>query len=95
MSRGVGPSEGLIRERFGPIAIDMALVSQGPTLGYVIRRWSLFGIPMPLWLGPSTIATEYADAQGRFRFDVELRHPFLGLLTHYAGSLSPTDQAAS
>jgi len=84
-----GRSQGLIRERFGPIAVDMALVLLGPGLTYVIRRWSLVGIPMPLWFGPKTNATESVDAEGRFRFDIELWHPFVGLLVHYAGWLVP------
>jgi len=84
-----GRSAGLIRERFGPIAVDMALVLQGPRLCYAIRRWSLLGIPMPLWLGPRTNASESVDAEGRFRFDIKLWHPFIGLLVHYAGWLVP------
>lgn len=85
-----GRSEGLIRERFGSIAVDMALVLQGSSMTYVIRRWSLLGLPMPLWLGPKTIATESVDAEGRFRFDIKLWHPFIGSLVHYAGWLIPS-----
>jgi len=87
-------SEGLIRERSGPIAIDMALMLQGSRMSYLIRRWSLFGVPMPLWLGPKTIAVETVDAAGRFCFDIELWHPFTGLLVHYAGWLQPSHDAA-
>ncbi len=87
LSRGEGRSEGLIRERFGPLSIDMALLLNDPTLEYVVRRWSVLGIPMPRWLGPTTSAREFVDRQGRFNFDVELRHPLFGLLTHYAGWL--------
>jgi hypothetical protein len=85
-----GRSAGLIRERFGPIAVDMALVVRGPSMTYVIRRWSLLGIPMPLWLGPKTSATESVDAEGRFRFDIKLWHPFIGSLVHYSGWLVPS-----
>ena len=88
-----GRSEGLIRERFGAIAIDMALVVEAMRLSYVIRRWSLFGMHMPLCIGPSTKAFELVDASGRFNFDVELRHPLLGLLVHYAGWLAPSSDA--
>jgi hypothetical protein len=89
LTLATGRSEGLVRERFGPLAADMALVLQGPSLNYVIRRWSLLGIPMPLWLGPKTTATESVDAEGRFHFDVKLWHPFIGSLVHYAGWLCP------
>lgn len=86
-----GRSEGLVCERFGILAVDMALVLHASSLTYVIRRWSLLGIPMPLWLGPKTTATESADADGRFCFDIKLWHPFIGLLVHYAGWLCPAD----
>ncbi len=85
-----GRSEGLIRERFGAIAVEMALVLQGPSMSYVIRRWSLLGIPLPLWLGPKTNAVESVDAEGRFRFDIKLGHSFIGSLVHYAGWLCPS-----
>jgi hypothetical protein len=88
-----GRSEGLVRERFGQIAVDMALFVQRASMSYVVRRWSLLGIPLPLCLGPKTIATESVDAQGRFRFDVKLWHPLIGSLVHYAGWLLP-DPAA-
>ena len=86
-----GRSAGLIRERFGPVAIDMALVLQGPRMHYVIRRWSLCGLPMPLRLGPKTIASEFVDADERFCFDVKLWQPCVGLLVHYAGWLQPVE----
>jgi Domain of unknown function (DUF4166)/Saccharopine dehydrogenase NADP binding domain len=84
-----GRSEGLVCERFGILAVDMALVFKGSSLTYVIRRWSLLGMPMPLWLGPKTTASESTDAEGRFSFDIKLWHPFIGLLVHYAGWLCP------
>jgi len=40
-------------------------------------------------LGPKTISTETLDAEGRFCFDIELWHPFIGSLVHYAGWLQP------
>jgi hypothetical protein len=35
----------------------------------------------------NTGAIESVDGAGRFNFDITLRHPFLGLLVHYAGWL--------
>jgi hypothetical protein len=40
----------------------------------VIRRWTLFGVPLPLCLGPRSRASESVE-NGRFRFDVQIRHP--------------------
>jgi hypothetical protein len=84
-----GRSAGLVREQVGPVAIDMSLVAQTASIEYIVRRWKLLGVPMPLWLGPKTIATESIDAQERFRFDIKIWHPFIGTLVHYAGWLRP------
>jgi Domain of unknown function (DUF4166)/Saccharopine dehydrogenase NADP binding domain len=84
-----GRSPGLMRERFGVSAFDIALTVQGQSLAYVLRGWSLLGVRMPQWLGPKTITNEYVDAKGRFCFDVKLWHPFIGSLVHYAGWLEP------
>jgi hypothetical protein len=85
---GRGRSEGLVRERFGPVAIDMALVVNAATLHYFICRWSFCGLPLPLSLGPRTIAVESVK-NGLFSFDVEISHPLTGLIVRYRGSLSP------
>jgi hypothetical protein len=58
----------------------------------VLRRWSAFGIPLPLWLAPRPTAFETVE-NGRFRFHVEISHPLTGLIVRYRGWLSP-DQAA-
>lgn len=85
---GRGRSDWLVRERFGPVCVHMALVVEDTALQYVIRRWTLFGIPLPLWLGPRSRASESVE-DGRFRFDVEIRHPLTGLIVKYQGLLSP------
>ncbi len=87
-SPGRGRHQWLIRERFGPVAVYMALVVEGECLRYVILSWTFFGIPLPLALGPRSAALESVQ-QGKFRFDVELRHPFTGLIVRYQGTLSP------
>jgi hypothetical protein len=55
----------------------------------VIRRWTLFGVPLPLCLGPRSRASESVE-NGRFRFDVQIRHPLTGLIVRYRGLLSRT-----
>lgn len=86
-SAGVGRSEWLVRERFGPVAVDMALVVERACLRYVVRRWSFFGISLPLWLGPRSAALE--DVHGeQFRFDVEVSLPIVGLIVRYSGMLA-------
>jgi|ERR1700676_3378509 len=85
--RGPGRSEWLVRERFGPISVDMALVVDGQTLHYIVRRWALFGILMPLFFGPRSTAVESAK-EGEFSFDVAINHPFTGLIVRYRGLLT-------
>lgn len=84
---GRGRSEGLLEERFGPVRVGLALVLEGDRLRLVVRRWSLLGLPMPLFLAPGGEAWETA-ANGRFRFHVEIRHPWAGLIVRYRGWLA-------
>lgn len=94
-SAGRGRAEGLVRERFGAVAVDMALVVEPAGLRYVVRRWSLFGLPMPLWLGPRSIAVESVH-EHKFCFHVEIAHPLTGLIVRYRGwlvSASPSCDA--
>ena len=99
-SAGRGCAGGLVRERFGAVAVDMALVVEPGRLVYVVRRWRLFGVPLPLWLGPRSVAMETADGQ-KFCFDVRIAHPLTGLIVRYRGWLErelpdvDTTQAAS
>ena len=85
---GRGRSRWLVRERFGVVSVDMALVVEGANLRYVLRRWALFGVALPLALGPRSRAVESVE-DGQFHFDVEVRLPLAGLVVHYQGRLSP------
>ena len=42
-SSGHGRSQHLLREQFGPLRFDMALVAGGERLSLVLRRWSILG----------------------------------------------------
>jgi uncharacterized protein YbjT (DUF2867 family) len=87
---GRGRFEHLICERFGPITIGLALVIEGDRLYNVVRGWSFFGIPLPRWLAPSGEVYESAG-DGRFNFDVEIAHRFIGRLVRYRGWLVRRD----
>lgn len=84
---GRGRSEGLMVERFGPIGIAMAVLVEGERLVLVIRRVTLFGIPLPSWMRPGGVAYEHT-ADGRFNFFVEIRAPLAGLIVGYRGWLA-------
>jgi hypothetical protein len=66
----------------------MALVLDDGKLRLIVRRWSLFGIPLPLWLAPRGDSYEY-EADGKFHFHVEIRQRFTGLIVEYQGWLVP------
>ena len=81
-----GPWRHLLVERFGPLAFGVALVTEGDRLHFVVRRWAVLGLPLPLWLAPVSRAWE-GESEGRFRFDVELSHPLFGRIIRYSGWL--------
>ena len=85
---GRGRFERLLCERFGPFAFGLALVLDQDKLRLVVRRWSAFGLPLPLALAPRGEAFESAD-DGRFNFHVEIGLPLVGLIVRYRGWLVP------
>lgn len=89
-SAGRGRLDRLLCERFGPFSFAMALVVEGERLLLVMRRWSLFGIPLPLWLCPRSQSYESAEG-GRFNFHVKISHPLVGLIVSYDGWLEPAN----
>ena len=86
--QGHGRDAWLVCERFGPLKVGIALVLDDGRLRLIVRRWSLFGIPLPLFLAPGGDTYEYA-ADGRFHFHVEIGHPWIGLIVGYQGWLVP------
>ena len=70
------------------MSAGMALVLDQGRLRLIVRRWSMFGIPLPLSLAPGGNAYEYAE-NGRFHFHVEIGHPLTGSIVGYRGWLVP------
>ncbi len=90
--RLAGPGgRGRVREWFGPFAMDLAVSAHPAGLDMAVTGWRLGPLPLPRALRPTTQASERVDAQGRFRFDVALFLPFVGLLVHYRGWLIRDD----
>jgi hypothetical protein len=83
---GQGRFDRLLCERFGPAAFGLALIVEAGRLRLLLRRWSLFGVAMPLALAPVCDACEFEE-QGRFRFFVDLRLKWVGLIVRYQGWL--------
>ena len=91
---GRGRSQRLLCERFGPLTFAMALVTEDGKLSLVLRRWSILGLPLPMWLCPGSTSFETVK-DGRFRFHVEISHPLTGLIVRYRGWLEPVDSDGS
>jgi Domain of unknown function (DUF4166)/Saccharopine dehydrogenase NADP binding domain len=85
-----GSTQGLISERFGPFAFDLALVIDSEKLVFVVRDWYFLGLRMPRLLKPSGNSYEFSK-EGRFNFHVEIKHPLTGLIVRYSGWLMPSD----
>lgn len=92
-SAGRGRSERLVCERFGPLEFAFALVAADGRLELVLRRWSAFSVPLPLWLSPRSKSYEASEG-GRFHFHVEISHPLTGLIVRYRGWLAPAGSAS-
>lgn len=97
-SLGQGRNARLIVERFGPIAVALALVVKGEgeraRLTLIPRRWSAFGVPMPRFLLPRGTMFETQE-DGRFVFDVEIKVPLAGRVVAYRGKLMPDARVTS
>ena len=89
---GTGKNEHLLMERFGPITVALALVVQEEKLFLIPRHWSLLGLPLPSALLPSGNSFE-AQVNGKFRFDVEISAPVVGLIAAYQGEIEPSRKA--
>jgi hypothetical protein len=91
-SEGRGTQAHLLRERYGPLTFDLALVVEGSKLCLVVRRWSLWGLPLPLILAPAGDSYETV-IDDRFHFHVEIRHRLIGLIVGYRGWLEISQRA--
>jgi hypothetical protein len=85
-SEGQGYAERLLVESFGPVTFWIALVLKQGELHSITRRWSIFGIPLPLALAPQASVHESADGDD-FCFHVEVKHWLMGLIVRYEGRL--------
>ena len=83
-----GSTTGLLSERFGPFAFDLALVLDHEKLRFIVRDWRFLGLRLPRALAPTGNSFEFSE-NGQFHFHVEIAHPFTGLIVRYKGWLVP------
>lgn len=86
---------GLIRERFGAVSADFRLTWRNGRLRWRLQAFRILGIPLPAPVRPPIRAAEWVDDRGRYRFDVCLGLPAIGLLVRYRGWLGPPDSATA
>lgn len=82
---------GLMSEAFAPFTFVMALKETNGAIEWPVTGWRLGPIPLPHFVAPHSVSREYQDEEGRFRFDVKLSAPIVGLLAHYRGWLTPKE----
>jgi len=83
---GRGKQSRLVVERFGPIAIHIAILVEDGKQILKTTGWSIFGIPLPKIFTPGGEVFEH-DKDGRFNFHVDLVAPIFGRLVKYEGWL--------
>jgi hypothetical protein len=79
----------VVSERFGPFKILLGVSAANGEIAMPVVGWRLGPIPLPLALAPRSETREFADADGRFRFDVAISLPVAGVIAHYRGWLEP------
>lgn len=84
------PRSNGVSERFGPFSFHFDLEEKGERLHMIPAGWSVLGVPLPRFLMPKGIATEYEE-DGRFHFDVPIILPVIGPVVHYRGWLDAED----
>lgn len=76
-----------VSERFGPLRFHFDLPADALGLRMALRGWRFFGVPMPRFLGPRIDAREWEE-DGRFRFEVGVSMPVIGMVVRYTGWLA-------
>ena len=76
-----------VAERFGPLRFVFDIPAGPHGLAMHLRRWTAFGLPLPLALAPRIKAREWQDGED-FRFDVAVALPLIGQVVRYTGRLA-------
>ncbi|MEM8588178.1 MAG: DUF4166 domain-containing protein [Pseudomonadota bacterium] len=87
LEAGRGAWRHLVVERFGPIAFGFALKVDESGLEMHLRRWSIAGVRLPLWLAPRLTAVE-TQKDGVFQFDVSASSRLAGPIVRYRSWLA-------
>jgi hypothetical protein len=92
--QGSGAYHGLLCERFGAFTFGLGTVVENGRLRLPVRRWSILGLRLPLWLAPQSNSYEF-ETDGTFRFHVDISLPLVGLVVRYEGFFDEEMPAAN
>lgn len=76
-------------EQQGPLTLELGVDLDAGGWQWRLRRLRLYGLPIPAWLAPRTTAGKRI-VDGRYRFEVAFRLPWLGEVLRYNGDLLPS-----
>lgn len=76
-----------------PMRFELGLAAADYALHWPVTRGWFCGVRLPRFLLPISDSIEDVDEQGRFRFDVSIRLPGIGLVARYRGWLNPASAA--
>ncbi|MEO9650424.1 MAG: DUF4166 domain-containing protein [Roseobacter sp.] len=82
-------NEKKITEQFWPFTFILHLDVNAGKIEMPVTGWKIGKLALPTWLAPKSQTSEFVDENGRFRFDVKLTMPLIGMLAHYRGWLAP------
>lgn len=74
-------------EQSGRLSLSLGVEVKGGAWHWQHRRTTLFGMPIPKRLMPTTLASKGIEGE-RYRFSVEVRAPGLGKVLAYSGRLA-------
>ncbi|WP_424627028.1 DUF4166 domain-containing protein [Bradyrhizobium sp. SYSU BS000235] len=80
-------------EQFGPLRFTFDLARTERGVDWRFLGWSFLALPLPAWAAPKIRATA-TEANSRYRFNVAVQHPALGLLFAYRGTLFVEQESA-
>ena len=83
------PARSTVEEWMGPFRFRLRLMGSPEGIDLVPEAVTFRGLPLPLWVLPTIVATERASAEGRHLFDVLVSLWPFGRLVHYRGWLKP------
>lgn len=85
--------DGLLIEAMGPSTLGFKLEVEDGGLRFVHEQTWVFGVPLPKWIAPRA-DVHVKPAGERWKLDMRLSQPQLGLIVRYHGTMAPVASEA-